>query len=235
MLRAGFSAFWSLAIEEQFYLVWPVLVAVLGRRGLGWGCAILFAGAVGSRLWLVLLRAPVSTVYVVTPARLDPLLFGAVLAAATRSPGGLRDVPAGFAMFVGMVGLVAFVVLGGSPAPASTPGLAMAIFTLAVGWSGVLVATVRQTGGLWGALMRSAGLRWLGRYSYAMYLLQLPLDHALRSLGFTPQRAGFWTFGAVGTATVCLAAYLSWHVWEKRWLALTERFPRRAPQLLPVP
>ena len=75
---------WSLAVEEQFYLVWPLVaagtLAVLGRRGLMF---IALAGAVGSAAWMASLYTPdvdPSRLYYGTDTRAAGLLFGAVLA-----------------------------------------------------------------------------------------------------------------------------------------------------------
>jgi peptidoglycan/LPS O-acetylase OafA/YrhL len=76
---------WSLAIEEQFYLFWPILASVvlgrLGRRGLA-----LIATAVGlaSALWMVAIFDPIdpSRAYYGTDSRMFELLIGALLAVA---------------------------------------------------------------------------------------------------------------------------------------------------------
>ncbi len=75
---------WSLAVEEQFYVVWPVVLAVglmvLRRRGM---LVLTIAGAVGSAVWMATLFDPASDpsrVYYGTDTRLTGLLLGAVLA-----------------------------------------------------------------------------------------------------------------------------------------------------------
>ena len=75
---------WSLAIEEQFYLLWPLLVAKLGRGALWRLCAGLILLAPACRLALLAAGADELAPYVLTPARIDTLAIGASLALAIR-------------------------------------------------------------------------------------------------------------------------------------------------------
>jgi peptidoglycan/LPS O-acetylase OafA/YrhL len=87
---------WSLAVEEQFYLIWPLVVAVLaryGRRAVG-ACALL--GSAISALWLAWLFNPVldpTRVYVGSDTRASGLLMGAALAAFMSKPLALHGDP----------------------------------------------------------------------------------------------------------------------------------------------
>ena len=80
---------WSLAIEEQFYMVWPVTVFLLAtKRRIATAALLLTAASLGLRCWMfasgVLVTYPYLT-YSFTPARLDGLLLGSVLAMLVRS------------------------------------------------------------------------------------------------------------------------------------------------------
>jgi peptidoglycan/LPS O-acetylase OafA/YrhL len=89
------------------------------------------------------------------------------------------------------------------------------------------------------AMFRSRTLCWLGKYSYALYLFHLPLRALVRDR-FYPRDAfatlassqipGQLLFFAVSTALACLMAWLSWNLYEKRFLALKRYFPS-APAL----
>ena len=100
-----FDHFWSLAVEEHFYLVWPLVIAALGRRaamGASLGCV---ATAVVSRWALVANGDHAIAAYVATPCRLDALAVGAFLALAARGPGGIgRPVAVGDAEPAGLRG-----------------------------------------------------------------------------------------------------------------------------------
>src|SRR4051794_13680345 len=73
---------WSLAIEEQFYLVWPLLMVVLLRYARRWLPALVAAGAAASAIAMVALYSPAgpTRAYAGTDARAQQLLIGALLA-----------------------------------------------------------------------------------------------------------------------------------------------------------
>src|SRR5436190_3454423 len=84
--------FWSLAIEEHFYLFWPVVVFLLARRP-----RALIAVSLAAALCAMLARLTGSlmglswwTTYVLTPFRLDGLALGAFLAVMARQPDGVE-------------------------------------------------------------------------------------------------------------------------------------------------
>ncbi|HEV2844590.1 MAG TPA: acyltransferase, partial [Thermoanaerobaculia bacterium] len=83
--------FWSLAVEEQFYLFWPVAVLLLARRSLMAACWVCLAGSLLLRVGLHLADQETAA-FVLTPARLDSLAAGALLALAARGPEGLAPV-----------------------------------------------------------------------------------------------------------------------------------------------
>jgi peptidoglycan/LPS O-acetylase OafA/YrhL len=71
--------FWSLAIEEQFYLFWPVVVLALPRRWLFWAMLAVTAASMAARA-VILASSGVHAAYVLTPSRLDALAIGGLLA-----------------------------------------------------------------------------------------------------------------------------------------------------------
>ncbi len=73
----GFAHFWSLAVEEQFYLLWPVIVYWFGPRPLLKVCLWISLAALLLRCALALVNADPWTLYTVTPCRMDALTFGA--------------------------------------------------------------------------------------------------------------------------------------------------------------
>jgi peptidoglycan/LPS O-acetylase OafA/YrhL len=238
---------WSLAIEEQFYLMWPLVVASLGRTALLRVCIGLVLLAPLSRLALHLGGASSLAVYVLTPARIDTLAIGAFLAIASRAPGGLaRLLPAARGIGAALaLALVVWFVAGRGLDPL-LPGFLVGGFSLvALAFGALLVMTVSaQPGSLLHAIFASPVLRAFGKYSYALYLFHLPLRALVRDAWFTPASVpalagslipGQILFYAVSTAVAFGAAVLSWYAYESRFLALKRFFPRSSSPPTPEP
>ena len=227
---------WSLAIEEQFYLLWPLLVAALSPRALARLCAGMIAAALAVRLALVLAEAPHWTVYSLTPARWDGLAMGALLALGWRGlPGGVLVQFHRIAIGLGLAGLYAVFLVDGGLGKA---GDAMEIWgysALAFLFAGILIAALRATPD--SRLHRVLTWRWLraiGAVSYAMYLWQMLTRYAFRVfvMDWLEPQAGFWLTQAASVAfvlaTTFALAWLSWYLVEARFLRLKRHFPYAA-------
>lgn len=227
--------FWSLAVEEQFYLLWPLAVFLLRRRPLMALCAGAAGLAVGARLALHLADREAAA-FVLLPARLDALAAGALLALAVRGPGGL---PAAVrwakpAAAVALAGLVALFIWKGG-LPAEDPAVAVAGYSLlAVLFAGVLaLALAAAPEGRPGRWLAAPWLVFFGRYSYGLYVLHHPLlflKPAELNYGAIPEvlgsrLPGWLLFVTLGVGVTVGLALLSWHFWEKPFLDLKDRFP----------
>ncbi len=177
---------WSLAIEEQFYLAWPILLmaafALAGRRLLP---VVLAVGATASAWWaahLVTGGAAITRVYDGTDTRAQELLVGAVAATLVlRLPPPSTD-PGGAARrrhratALGLGGLAAFAVAAVVLRPAAettyTRGLLLLV-AIAVG--AVVAACATTDRGPLAALLGGRLLRALGARSYTMYLVHWPV------------------------------------------------------------
>jgi peptidoglycan/LPS O-acetylase OafA/YrhL len=82
---------WSLAIEEQFYLLWPWVVYRFDRRRLLQVCGLVFVTALITRGVMTIAGMSPISVYVLTPARLDVLAAGAFVALIVAGEGGVRS------------------------------------------------------------------------------------------------------------------------------------------------
>ena len=78
--------FWSLAVEEQFYLFWPIVVYKLSNRRLLQTCAGLFVVSLLLRIFLIHGGYSTSTAYAMTFSHLEGLVIGAALSLCLRSP-----------------------------------------------------------------------------------------------------------------------------------------------------
>ena len=81
--------FWSLAVEEHSYLVWPVLIWLCDRRGAIRACISLVLLALALR-FLILSQRSYFDPYTFTPCRIDSLAIGGLTALLIRSPSGVR-------------------------------------------------------------------------------------------------------------------------------------------------
>ncbi|HEX7951223.1 MAG TPA: acyltransferase family protein [Candidatus Limnocylindrales bacterium] len=183
-----FMHLWSLAIEEQFYLLWPLALSVLLLAGRRLGLALTMAGAIASAVWMAVLFHPgsdPSRLYYGTDTRLTGLLLGAALAfvwvpaAAAAGDGRLPRVWTSrrVGRLVDVLGITGLAALAGlfAVADAFAPflyqgGLALvAIATLAV-----IAGAVHPRSRL-GPLLDAGPMRWIGTRSYGIYLWHWPI------------------------------------------------------------
>ncbi|MGZ4734228.1 MAG: acyltransferase family protein [Acidimicrobiia bacterium] len=189
---------WSLAIEEQFYLVWPLVVVLVTRgRDAGDACRrvlrLSLALTAASFLWAQFLYSAGNEdrVYYGTDTRAASILVGAALAAwmmrrgRTRSRDGHRRLQ--LAAIVGAIGLAyAWSQLSGGSVWLYRGGLLATAVATAV----VIAACVDPDGGPVGRALAWRPLRALGLISYGVYLWHWPiyvvLDESRVHLGGWP-------------------------------------------------
>jgi peptidoglycan/LPS O-acetylase OafA/YrhL len=176
----GFSHYWSLAVEEQFYLLWPFVVARCRPITLLKVCGGIVLAAIATRLMMMHAHASDDALYMITPARMDALALGAAAAALVRIPVAYARLHrmtwriAAAALIVLLVdaqltdGYISF------DHRAQEYGYTL----LALGFALIVLVTALPTKGLLRVGVRGLSwgpLRLVGRYSYGMYIFHLPL------------------------------------------------------------
>jgi len=200
---------WSLSVEEQFYLLWPALLALVLRwradmvpRVIWLGIAVVMADR------LLLFPDPHVDLYVRTDARADSLLIGALLA-WLWAHGTLPKLPRAAPWCA--TGLIVFFIATSRILSAS---LYNGGFTLFAGAVAVVILAVVDSG--WGSTLRARPIRAVGRVSYGLYLWHVPIFVAITRADVPHNLAARVAFGYALSA---VATYLSWTLVEKRALA----------------
>lgn len=215
--------YWTLSIEEQFYLVWPLLVllgAVLAlkvgrsrRLAVGVVLGTATAASLVYSLWITQANPPAA--YFVTPARAWQFGAGALLALVMGSATVRRGARAAALSWAGFLALLwcGLTYDAATPFP-GTAAIVPVVATLAVIWAGEPAGRLAPT-----PLMRWQPTYQLGEISYSMYLWHWPPIVILPFI--LGQDLGFWP--RVGILVFTIAA--SWAT--KRWVEDPIRFTHR--------
>ena len=231
--------FWSLCVEEHFYLFWPLVIYSLARRPqtlIAVSLAVSFS-AMLARLIGSLMGLSWFTIGVLIPFRLDGLALGAFLAVAARQPGGLKRLIWALPRVMAVVGglLVATVVwiclLGARHGLELVAGLRPMLFEMLL--AGLLMwALVGHERSATSRFFRSRFMVFLGTYSYGLYVYHHFISYYLSS-NRTELELAPW-LGSHGAAVAVQAtlgasaslgvAYLSYELFERRFLQLKPLF-----------
>lgn len=226
--------FWSLAVEEHFYLFWPLFVWGTGRRPLMKLCLALAATSLVLRLMVVYSGTWPPTAYFATPCRLDGLLAGSFVALARRDGTDWAWLRRNARRFMcGSGGLLLVMVLRKATMDDRLV-LTFGIGALALFFSGLIVLAVdAEEGCRLRRVLEHHGLRAVGKYSYGIYVFHsLILMTGAQALSSRIHHTGLvakllaliWVSAASFTA-----ASLSYHLYEKHFLRLKRLFEYRAP------
>jgi peptidoglycan/LPS O-acetylase OafA/YrhL len=213
---------WTVSIEEQFYLVWPLLVKTLERRGLIISGIVMFLLATVCRIAFVLAGISGGYIYYGSTARCDSIALGILIALfATRLPK-LTSTARLLLVVGGLVGWIASSAwLTDQPGPINmreVPG--RLIISLAAGAMlyGCLYSRSKLLTGAW--VVR------LGKVSYGLYLLHLTGLLIAKSVLHPSSGAAQLATKAVGFGLTLLLAFASYRWVEAPFLRIKDRFAR---------
>ena len=236
------SPFWSLAIEEQFYLVWPAVVRNLRQQSLMAFClsGMVISAVLRNLPWVQHWNEIYSNfIYRFTPLHIDGLLFGAILAMMLPRYGDRKNLRKTFVvLFWGTAAAVVF--LARTPGP-TTPAMTRVGYSVLVLFAGSLLwLSVAPSGSIWARrIFSSKPLVQLGKYSYFIYVFHMPFFYYVRILGahFIGEQSMAHPYmtrvqmGCVTFALTYLAAAVSWKIFEGPILANKRHFEYRYPPL----
>lgn len=237
-----FLHLWSLAVEEQFYLIWPwVILLVARRRSLVWVCFGLSALALVLRSGLMIalpLTRAYEWDYAMLPTHMDGLLYGALAAVWIRSQT-LESIVRRARPISLIAAATMAVIYGRVGFDFYSPVMMLAGFpVLAILFASVLLQALVP--GSWASRLGSIPiLRFFGKYSYGMYIFhilfmpefakyQVKLQMAVHST-----LAGGLLYDVLTLAGTCVISVLSYQMYEKRWLGLKKRFEYKASPAQP--
>jgi peptidoglycan/LPS O-acetylase OafA/YrhL len=206
---------WSLAIEEQFYLFWPLLLPVLWkmvgrRRALLAG--VIACGAAASVLWMAVLHQPgsdPSRVYYGTDTRAFGLLIGAMLAVVLSGRPDLANGPHRRLLLAASAPAVAVIALAFVFADASGDWMYPGGFLLIALCTAVVVAAAIQPGHhRLRRVLELGPLRLVGRVSYGLYLWHWPVFVAMTPLRTGLEGTTLFVARIAATAVLAGASYV---------------------------
>ena len=234
---------WSLAVEEQFYLLWPVVVRNFQVRTLfrvALGLAVLTSGL---RIALYLLHVDVWVIYKSTPTSMDGLAMGAALALALKLKEEISFLRRHrkTILFVALgVALVQFIILKLTCYVFDPRAIIPTIPAVTVMTSMTILGIVDRSLKPWAMrLLSQPVLRWFGRRSYGIYLIHEPLkqwalkfatSHPMHSSRMTIVTDLAYTLLVLGVSLAL--AEISWRYLESVALRLGTRLTHKPEVLL---
>ena len=229
---------WSLAIEEHFYLLWPVIVFIASKRQLLIGGAVFLFVAIGMRYYAATHGTSSTSIYVMTHYRIDTLVMGGLLALCWKTPdlratlirhSGKAAILFLLVMVVWLVSTQGLDWTSWSPAQQAGGYTVIGLFFAAAH----VVSLNLPSGALFYRILTCAPAIWLGQLSYGMYLFHRPIEIVAIKLGLHPSAhvdVGYpnWPYELAyilgNAAATALVAWITWNLFEKHVLRLKDRF-----------
>ena len=223
--------FWSLGVEEHFYLLWPFLVLFCEERHLPKVLLALTAVSVGFRLLLIPIVGP-DNIFWFSPCRFDALALGALLAVVVRNPALTETAQRACRWMLLILGPSLLILYPLTSGKGFFAMQAVKYLLVAVAYTALLGTAVGAGRWPWlEAFFSVSFLRCCGKYSYAMYVFH-PIVYAQAMALLRPNVPIAATHPnlyllcefALLLFLVFLLSWASWHLFERHFLNLKSRF-----------
>jgi len=224
--------YWSLAVEEHFYLVWPLLIWLVSRR---WALRLAIGAAsisIAIRMLLYHYGPGLYSIFAVTPLRMDGLAIGAIAAILLRTHGANTVArPAWMLLITSLTALAALLAIR-QTAEQTDPANWIFFYPLVAACTAATLLICGIHG--WLSRLLSFGvLRWFGKYSFGLYIwhpvVGMLLFHSQIALASTASSPARILAAACFIFLLDLAiAWASFNFFEKRFLDLKRNFPANA-------
>jgi peptidoglycan/LPS O-acetylase OafA/YrhL len=234
--------FWSLAVQEQFYMLWPIVVLTLPRRWFIPAMAAFILFGLAFRIGCILTQTGTITRWVTLFGCVDSFAVGALIA-YLKEFKWLQHIPRFSPTLLFALPLIAFscFFLGRAvmTLPENNVWLAFteSIDEIFLAW--LLAISIIGVKGRYGELLSWSPLVYLGRISYGIYVYHvfiiILVSPLLSSYGLTETHAAFARLAVLFSLTIALSS-LSWHYLEQPFIAWKNDLTRRrAISLLETP
>ena len=211
--------YWSLAVEEQFYVVWPFAVLALTSRKLGFLAVVYLMVGLLTRAWLMHAQPAWATGHILgdwTVVRADPIAAGALVSVLARTTGLERWRSTAVGAGLTAAGVAAIALYWQAMGTHTSRGYVVAQSAIAIAMGALVLWTLLASPRILGL----RALRWLGTISYGLYIIHGAAGVWLRRVTTQPVALSALSLG------VCVPlAAVSWYGFERPLLSLKRHFP----------
>jgi peptidoglycan/LPS O-acetylase OafA/YrhL len=233
-----FTHFWTLAVEEHYYLLWPWILLCTNRRGFLTFCFLLILGGLAARGWGCVGAAGWPYALTASLRQSNSIVIGSLLALALRGNQSARWTVRLALPTVVVFGAASAALLAIDPHRAHWPRQVFESLTLGLTFAGLVAYIVAQpTPNVLRGLCESRFLRFFGKYSYGLYIFHhLLFPEWLAILNGTHRATGIYRLAVavmfvVATTTSIGLSMASWRYFESPLLELKKYFVYKAPSV----
>jgi peptidoglycan/LPS O-acetylase OafA/YrhL len=226
------NPYWSLAVEEQYYMLWPLLVYFLSRRQLAAACILFIVAAPILRALITPHTNSYLVVFTLTPFRIDQLAVGSLLAVIWSTNRDRVEKMLPLATTVLAISGTVFFGLAVFPWwRAKANSMAFNVFGYSISsilFASILVVVLCSKNRLLQGVLTNKWLMRVGTVSYMAYLIHAPVLH------FTLTAFGRWLGSAIGFVITLVISALSWRFIEKPILDFGRHRTGERPREMPI-